>query len=69
MYNRGWDEWIELRKLDSPTLAEPDAAISGFPVRFTYSIDEQNINTANYNAAAKAIGGDAVTTKLFWDKF
>lgn len=69
LYNRGWDEWIEQRRLDNPTLAEPDAAISDFPVRFTYSIDEQNINTANYNAASTAIGGDKVTTKLFWDKF
>lgn len=69
LYNRGWDEWIEQRRLDAPALAEPDAPISDFPVRFTYSIDEQNINTANYNAAAKAIGGDVVTTKLFWDKF
>jgi len=50
-------------------LPEPTHALSGFPVRFTYPILEQNINTSNYNAGASAIGGDVVETKLFWDKF
>lgn len=69
LYNRGWDMWIENRRLDFPELPDPTDAISGFPTRFTYSIDEQNINTVNYNQAAQAIGGDEVETKLFWDKF
>lgn len=69
LYNRGWDAWIETRRLDYPQLPDPIQAVSDFPVRFTYSVDEQNINTTNYNAAAAAIGGDKVTTKLFWDKF
>jgi len=67
LYNRGADAWIETRRLDNPVLPPPTTAVSDFPVRFTYSVDEQNINTTNYNAAAKAIGGDAVTTRLFWD--
>jgi hypothetical protein len=69
LYNRGFDAWILVRRLDYPTLATPVNALSGFPVRYTYPILEQNINTSNYNVAAAAIGGDAVTTKLFWDKF
>ncbi len=69
LYNRGWDSWIEVRRLDYPQLKDPASALTEFPVRFTYSIDEQNINTKNYNDAATAIGGDKVTTKLFWDKF
>jgi len=69
LYNRAWDAWIEQRRLDAPTLPAPDAPVTDFPVRFTYSIDEQNINTTNYNAASKAIGSDEVTTKLYWDKF
>jgi len=69
LYNRGWDAWTETRRLDAPTLPAPELAISDFPVRLTYSVDEQNINTTNYNTAAKAIGEDKVTTKLFWDKF
>ncbi len=69
LYNRGWDEWIEQRRLDQPAIIAPSNALTAYPVRFTYNIDEQNINTANYNAASTAIGGDKVTTKLFWDKF
>lgn len=69
LYNRGWDAWIEQRRLDHPVLVKPVNAVSDFPVRFTYSIDEQNINTDNHKAASAAIGGDVVTAKLYWDKF
>jgi hypothetical protein len=69
LYNRGWDEWIEWRRLDYPALVKPPTAQTAIPLRFTYPIPEQNLNTANYKAAATAIGGDLVTTKLFWDKF
>ncbi len=69
LYNRGWDEWIEWRRLDQPMLVKPPTAISVIPLRLTYPVPEQNLNTTNYNAAATAVGGDAVTTKLFWDKF
>jgi hypothetical protein len=69
LYNRGWDEWIEWRRLDYPQLNKPTGALTDFPMRFTYNVDEQNLNKANYDAAAAAIGGDVVTTKLFWDKF
>jgi len=69
LYNNGFDAWTMVRRLDYPTLPEPTHALSGFPVRFTYPILEQNINTSNYNAGASAIGGDVVEKKLFWDKF
>lgn len=69
LYTQGFDAWTLVRRLDYPALAVPVNALSDFPVRFKYPIQEQNINTSNYNTAAQAIGGDAVTTKLFWDKF
>ncbi|MGZ8543786.1 MAG: SusD/RagB family nutrient-binding outer membrane lipoprotein [Flavisolibacter sp.] len=69
LYNRGWDAWIEWRRLDAPAIVAPPTAVSATPLRYTYPIPEQNLNTANYNAASSAVGGDAVTTKLFWDKF
>ena len=73
-YNRGWDAWIEQRRLDFPQLLAPTKAVGGydattpFPVRFNYPIAESNVNGANYAAASTAIGGDVVTTKLFFDK-
>lgn len=69
LYNRGWDAWIVNRRLDYPALVPPPNAFSAFPVRFTYPISEQNVNVVNYNQAATAIGGDLVTTKLFFDVF
>jgi hypothetical protein len=68
-YNRPWDAWIEIRRLDYPQIKAPASALTDFPERLTYPVIEQNLNTSNYNDAASAIGGDIVTTKLFWDKF
>jgi len=67
LYNRGVDAWIETRRLDYPVLTPGPDANSDFPVRFTYPINEQNINEDNYNQASTAIGGDDLTTKLFFD--
>lgn len=69
LYNRGIDAWISHRQLDFPVLELPADAISGFPTRFTYPVNEQNVNNVNRSAAAAAIGGDVVETKLFFDKF
>lgn len=69
LYNRGWDAWIENRRFDYPQLPAPIDPVSDFPVRMTYPVVEQNVNGTNYAAAAAAIGGDEVTTKLFFDKF
>jgi hypothetical protein len=66
-YNRGWDAWTATRLLDYPVLLPPANAFSTFPVRFTYPISEQNVNVVNFTAAGTAIGGDKVTTKLFFD--
>ncbi|MBS1524867.1 MAG: SusD/RagB family nutrient-binding outer membrane lipoprotein [Bacteroidetes bacterium] len=67
LYNRGWDAWILTRRLNYPVLVAPPTAQSAFPVRFTYPVNEQEVNVTNYNQAAAAIGGDAVTTRLFWE--
>lgn len=69
MYLRSFDEWVHWRRLDYPALVKPASAISDIPVRYTYPFNEQNLNETNYAAASAAIGGDKVTTKLFWDKF
>lgn len=69
LYNRGWDSWIEWKRLDYPQLLPAYRAVSDIPVRFTYPVNEQNYNTRNYTDASAAIGGDKVTTKLWFDKF
>ena len=72
-YNRGFEAWTAYRRLDYPNLVAPSTAVpeaSGkVPVRLLYSHLAPSNNGANYSAAATAIGGDKMTTKLFWDKF
>ncbi len=67
LYNHPDHEWIDIRRLDYPVLPAPVGAVSGFPTRLFYPQTEQTVNGTNYTQAAAAIGGDVVTTKLFWD--
>ncbi|MEP6645453.1 MAG: SusD/RagB family nutrient-binding outer membrane lipoprotein [Saprospiraceae bacterium] len=66
-YNRGFEGWLSIRRLDYPELKLPDAAVSGYPARLTYPINEQTVNPPGYTSAAAAIGGDLPETKLFFD--
>ena len=67
-FNRGFEGWTEFRRLDYPALPMPvDAVTDSYAVRYTYPINEQTLNGANYTSAASAVGGDKLTTKLFWD--
>lgn len=69
LYNRAQDLWTEWRRLDYPALTPAANALSVIPLRLTYPRAERNLNKENVDAAAVSIGGDAVGTKLFWDKF
>jgi hypothetical protein len=39
----------------------------GFARRLSYPNVEASANTANYNAAVTAMGGDKLTSRVFWD--
>lgn len=68
-YTRGLEAWTTWRRLDFPVLLVPELVESygDIPKRFPYPVNEQTLNAANYNAAATAIGGDLMTTRIFWD--
>ena len=70
-YTRGIEAYTTWRRLDYPILNLPEDATkySDIPVRFTFPVNEQTLNAANYKAISAAIGGDLITTKIFWDKF
>ena len=69
LYNRGYEAWTEWRRLDYPVFTPPtDITYDNIPVRLTYPVSEQNLNKTQYEAAATAIGGDKLTTRLFWDQ-
>ncbi|MDF2931352.1 MAG: hypothetical protein K0R36_683 [Chryseobacterium sp.] len=70
MYNRGFESWNFYRRLDYPVLTAPNAipaADGKVPTRLTYPINEQTVNGANWSTASSAIGGDKLSTKVFWD--
>lgn len=71
LYNRGYDAWTEWRRFNFPVFNVPTGmTYANIPVRLTYPVSEQNLNKGNYDKAAAALGtgGDALSTKLFWDK-
>ena len=67
-FNRGLLGWTSYRRLDHPTLNIAANSGSPTPKRYTYPVNEQTLNGANYSAASAAIGGDDLNTPLWWDK-
>lgn len=67
-YNNGYLGWTEWRRLGYPNFhLPPDTDLTEVPTRFTYPVFEQTLNADNYYKAASAIGGDDLTTRLFFD--
>jgi hypothetical protein len=68
-YTRGLEGYTTWRRLDYPIFNIPQltSAYEDIPKRFTFPIQEQTLNPANYEAAADAVGGDEMTTRIFWD--
>lgn len=60
----GWSVW---RLYDNPVFNIPTDNGTFVPLRYTYPIDEQNLNNTNYIAGSTAIGGDDTQTPIFWD--
>jgi hypothetical protein len=73
MYNQANTAWNFYRRLDFPVLTAPSNAIANaggkVPVRMQYPTKESATNPSNWASASSAIGGDLLTTKIFWDKF
>jgi len=67
MYNNAFEGWSVWRKYDAPALVAPEDTGNPVPLRYTYPVNEQNLNQAQYEAASTAIGGDKQATPLFWD--
>lgn len=68
LYNRGFEAWTSFRRLDFPVLVAPaDALETEVPTRYSYPAREETLNATNVEAASAAIGGNLLTTRLFWD--
>jgi hypothetical protein len=69
-YIRGLEGFNSWRRLDYPVFNLPQSPQTDdlqVPKRFTYPVNEQTLNATNYYQASDAIGGDLMSTKLFWD--
>ena len=71
-FMKGLVGWTTYRRVDGgvPLVMPPfpPQGVTSIPTRFTYPINEQTLNAEQYNAAADAIGGDLLSTPIFWDK-
>lgn len=67
----GTEAFANFRRSGFPALTPnpvPGALGSvGFARRLSYPDIEASANTANYNAAATAMGGDKISSRVFWD--
>lgn len=67
MFDNPFQGWAVWREFDAPALNLPEETGNPVPLRYTYPVNEQNLNEANYSAASEAIGGDDQQTPIFWD--
>lgn len=67
LFFNGHEAWTEARRLGVPELATAASTGVANPKRMIYPVEEVLINTANYNEAATAVGGDDTTSAIFWD--
>ena len=67
LYDKGFEAWSSYRLYDYPVLPIAEQAQIPTPTRYTYPVTEYSLNEASVEAAASAIGGDALSTKVFWD--
>jgi len=69
--NRGWDGWVEWRRLDYPQLSPPSGpAIPDpvfIPMRMIFPVSEQTQNGDEWATAATRFNNDSPNSRLFWD--
>lgn len=71
MFFQGHQGWAEMRRTGYPKVwigGEQGVTGGQIPRRFTYPYDEELKNKENVTAAATRMGGDLMTTRVWWDK-
>ncbi|MFC0877357.1 SusD/RagB family nutrient-binding outer membrane lipoprotein [Saccharicrinis sp. FJH2] len=67
LFSQGFEAWTEWRRTKQPGLTPAqDGYIDQIPSRLRYESNESSVNKVNYDAAAAQIGGDDLTTKVWW---
>jgi hypothetical protein len=71
MFFQGHQGWAEMRRTGYPKVwigGETGVTNGQIPRRFTYPNDEYLKNKENVEAAKANMGGDELTTRIWWDK-
>jgi len=68
MFFSGFESWYDYRRTGYPVLPKGPAVKNDgiLPTRFEYPLITKATNKANYDAAAAKIGGDKLTSKVWW---
>ena len=67
LFGQGVESWTEWRRTKIPALQPAvEGDINQIPSRYYYPTTEPSLNGDNYSAAAASIGGDLLTSPLFW---
>jgi hypothetical protein len=67
LYDQGFEAWSSYRMYNYPDLPTAARTERETPRRFTYPVTEYSLNEESVESARTAIGGDELTTKIFWD--
>lgn len=69
LYNQGFEAWNTWKRLDFEVLQPLPGSndLSALPLRFTYPLSEAQLNGEMMQQAAAKIGGDEISTPVFWD--
>lgn len=70
-FSQGFQAWAEYRRTGYPDLRpipQPGETGGAVPSRLLYPSIEQTTNTQNVNAASQRIGGNSLTTDVWWDQ-
>lgn len=65
-----FQQWFEYRRTGFPVMPKTAGMLNNqtVPVRYRYPPAVQSTNTANYESAIAAMGGDNINIKVWWEK-
>ncbi len=67
LFGQGFESWTEWRRTGIPALLPAaEADLNQIPTRLYYPTTEPSLNAENYNNAADRLGGDELTSSLYW---
>ena len=70
LFFNDYQQWFEYRRTGLPVLPAGPGLLNGgvMPVRFRYPTTVQISNSANYQKAVTAMGGDNINNKVWWER-